>query len=73
MDDLGVSGLDAPGDIEVGLGDKWLEDAGASDSVSVEDCCTGDEGEELVTEDDEEEEIHTGSSSCSWTVGGGVG
>jgi len=72
LDDFGVSGLDAPGDIEVGLADRWLEDAGASDSVSVEDCCTGDEGEELVTED-EDEEMHTGSSSCSWTGGGGVG
>ena len=79
FEDLGVSGLEAPGDMEVGLGDsRWLAEAGAHwSSRGVAGCCTGEEGEEVDDEDEaaedkvdvEEEEIQMGSSSCS--AGGG--
>ena len=70
LDDLGVSGLEAPGDIEVGLGDKRLNFSVFS-GVSA---CTEEGGEETGGEaeaveedsdaaDDDERQIFSSSGS----------
>ena len=75
--DWGVSGLEAPGEIEVGLGERTGLEADWGKLTSVlSGCCTGEEGEEAASVEDEDdsadervevedEEIQMGSSSCS--------
>ena len=68
-DDLGVSGLDAPGDIDVGLGDNKLIFSIFSGVLA----CTGEGGEEIAGDTEAvDEEVEAGeaedigaSSSCS--------
>ena len=64
LDDLGVSGLDAPGDIDVGLGDSKLILSVFSGISS----CTGEGGEEIGEDADAvDEDVEDGEAVDIWT------
>ena len=59
LDDLGVSGLDAPGDIDVGLGDNKL----IFSIFSGMSACTGEGGEENGEDTDAvDEDVESGEA-----------